>query len=301
MQVTLKQLKPIFKFIARGYNGTILNNILVASEGIKITDLESTLLIKDDYNLGQGLHVLETIGLVDAYTKDISDYPYERFNYSSFKGAELPMSCFIETIKDIHQYASKDETRQHLNGIAFDSGHIIATDGHCLKAVKIVGLEGSYILPSKGIDILLKLAAKYKLKNVMIELSDNLVMIDNEFFTLTMRPIDREYVKWKAIIPTKWNSSLDICEWINFKELKPLFDRRHYKCEIVASEGCISLVVAGQNYIIGNCDDELLVRIGFNGSFLDKAIGKDRHFTLKYNNEITPCLVNGVIIMPLKV
>lgn len=295
--LTLKQIKPVFKFITKGASRPMLQNVHVDKDGIRCTNLESTLLIKDNYGLDDGLHVIDTIGLVGAVDQDCGDYPWCSLDIV----ARDIQHTRVSTIKDVRQFSSKDETRVHLNGVAFDSNHIVAVDGYCLRYYPVQNLEGSYIIPNSGIDILLKLTGKYRIKAVDIQLSDEYALIDNDYFTLLIRLIKRDYVKWRQVIPKDFSYTVTICEWIDFKEIKPLFDKREYKCKIEMLEGVISLVVKENSYIIGWCDKELSKEIGFNGMFLDKAIGKNKEIELKFNNEVAPCLVNGAIIIPLKV
>ena len=109
---------------------------------------------------------------------------------------------------------------------------------------------------------------------------------------------------------SRYKESVEI-DWIDFKKLKPLFDKRNYSSKIVIKENVIKLVISKcnqehsigceQEYLIGHTDKDIDFKIGFNASLLDRAIGKNTSkLVFKFNNECSPCEVNGAIVMPLR-
>jgi len=296
---TLKQIKPLLDFIKKNHR-PILTKVRATNETLSVTDLETTIIFHDNYGLDVGLHDVNTLGLIPGNTKDFQDFPLIDTSTENFID-----KVFLnqETIEAIIPFTSKDETRPYLNGMAINDGHFVATDGHTLRAIKMTGkLNENYIIPATSLKILLKLIKKFKVKNELLCFLDNGYLITEAAdFSFKCRLIQREYPKWQNITPSKFQNTLKIDNWIDFKELKPLFNTRNFACILTNIENSIILKIKGHvnQYIIGKTD--LNFEVGFNVTFIEKAIEKKTSFNIEYNGPLSPTLINGAIIMPLKV
>lgn len=297
--MNLKQLKPKLNFIKNNHR-PMLSNIKVTKGALKCTNLETYVTIKDNHGMREGLQAFNTLGLIDSDTTNVDDYPC---NTVDIKHRDI-LLVELSQLERCLQFASKDETRLQLNGVAINSGHLVATDGHTLKSFKTeLSSEHSYIMPSTSLKVLIKLLKGYKLKGlVRIELNESYATIDNSNFTLSMRLIAREYPKWQTIIPSKYEYTLDMIGFKMLMEYKALFkETRSHSCILKGSEGVILLTpknYPNHNIIIGTCNHDF--EIGFNFDYLVRAANKQDSFTIKYNNELGPVLVNDCIVMPLK-
>jgi len=305
-EVTLKQLKPILKSLnIRGDFRPILNNVLVTSDSLSIHDLETCITIKDTYGLKEGLHTLETIDLLKENNGiDIKEYPLlPKQDATDFK-----VILNINDLERFLKFVSKDQTRLHLNGVGISDGHIVATNGHILKFKEIEYDSNAQdiIIPTKSIKTLVRLMKKYKLENAYCEIDDIYLFIDNSQFRFTSRLISREYPRWQAVIPQKFEYQFNVTNWINYKELKPLFNPKTKRCTITVLDGMVNFKIDGHDtsYLIGSCEDtKLNLNINFNGEYLDLVCKNKANETivLKGNNELSPILSNNnEIVMPMK-
>ena len=300
---TLKQIKPVFKKLTKGAVRPALQNVLVKGGRIFATDLETSVIVKESFGLEDGMYNVNTLGLVDGSTEGIEDFPLHQLDVELDPVDTFELSSYL--IESLLPFTSKDETRLQLQGIAINSGHYVACDGHTLKAVKTSNeVNNNYIIPSSSLSILVQLLKRYK---VVVPfkclVNEEYLVIDNEFFSFKSRLIRREYPKWQVVVPSRFSKEALITNWINFKELKPLLDTRNNSSRLEFKNGDVTLIIKGHEnnkYIIGNCDSQLDDVIGFNLQYLDRAAGKSSEFTLKYNNELSPVEVNDSIVMPLK-
>lgn len=293
--VTLKQIKPIFNFIEKNTK-SMLRNIMVNANGMIAYDFETMILIKDNYGLRHGFQEHSTLGLLDSFTTDEDDYPLMDL---SVEGSKVTMSLGI--IESLLPFASKDETRIFLNGIAINAGHFVATDGCCLKAIKVES-ELECIIPATSLKILVRLLKLYKIKDSFdCSVNDEYFTVSNEHFTFKARLIQRDFAKWQAVIPRAYISEMHIVEWIDYKELKPLFNMKS-SCSLECKEGKVILNIIGRDksYVVGHCEPEMNEVLGFNVTYIERAAAGSRSFKIKFNNALASTEINEAIVMPLR-
>ena len=299
---TLKQLKPVLNSL-KSKCRPILNNVYVENGKMVMTDMETTLEVNDCFNLEEGFHAIETLGLIGA-NKEISkdDYPLIDFTFDypvdQFKWSQNSIESFLP-------FTSNDETRIFLNGIAVNDGHLVATTGHILKYEKIDNdITSNYIMPRTSLKILNNLLKKFKVKeDITIKLNEGYMLTKNEYFTFKCRLIQRDYPKWLAVVPTKYAHEFVIDNKLDVKELKPLFNPRTNGIKITLLSGKVFAAISGydQNYLIGHCDEDLDFTIGVNAMYLDTCLNGSNISVVKFNNGLSPMLANNNIVMPLKI
>ena len=294
----INKIKPILNHFKKSTR-PILSQVKINTTSLTVTDLETTIKFHDNYGLSKGLHSIETLGLIDT-PQDSSDYPVIPMDIPNTTDT---FTLLLSALESLIPFASKDETRLHLKGIAVDYSNFVATDGFTLKHLPIIGrTENSYIMPVNSMKILVKLFKKFKLKGeISFQVDDIDLIVNTEYFTLKAKLIQREYPKWQSIIPTKFDKKIVIDNWIDFKELKPLFNQRSFACTLENIEGNIVLKIPNidNQYIIGKA--EINFKLGYNVKLIERAIGKSKAFNIQFNNEVAPTLINEAIIMPLKV
>ena len=307
---TLKQIKPVFNFIKK-QSRPILSKIKVENNTLFLTDLETNLEIKNSFELAPGLHDVSTLGLVEPTQENIDDFPM--FCDETNNPSDV-IQLNSNTIDEFMPFISKDETRLHLNGLAVNNNHLVATNGHYLKKQKLeINNKDDYIIPSKSLEILSKLLKKYKIKtNVDVKLTDTFAYVVTDDFKLSSRLILREYPRWQAVLPKSTENEFTIDNWVNFKEIKPLFNKYSFASRIKLENGLVKFKVMNESlnikdeYTIGKCDDSLNFEVGFNAKYIDTVMKKQKSMTFKYDNELRPVVfendsnTNGVV-MPLKI
>lgn len=298
--MNLKQLKPKLNFIAKNMR-PILTQIKVTKNALECTDLETYVKIKNDYGMSEGLQNYTTLGLVNS-SNDVTDYPMNNIDRDHRDVLNIDMSKLERCL----QFASKDETRLYLNGVAVNDGHLVATDGHTMKAYELgEKFEHDYILPSTSLKVLIKLLKGYKLTGlVKLELNEQWATVDNAQFTFSMRLIQRDYPKWQAIVPTSYAHEVIINNFDILKDAAPLFkETRSHGAIMKGREGLVYLIpqkYPDSKFLIGACAVECDFEMGFNYSYLVRAANRENIFMFKYNNELAPCEFNEAIVMPLK-
>lgn len=298
--MNLKQLKPKLNFIKENAR-PILTMVKVTKNSLEVNDLETYVTIKNNHGLSEGLHRYDTLGLVAGEgAANLDEYPLAPIG--------THQDIILVSLSDLEhtlKYASKDETRLHLNGVAIDGGYMVATDGHTLNRVKLEKeTSRNYIMPRTSLAVLIKLLKGYKLTGLIrIEFNDSHALVENAQFKVSMRLIERDFPKWQAIIPTEgFLNEIDVSEMPDFKDFKLLLNKRSNACSIKASEGYVSLVPKLHphiSFIIGAYTGDNF-ELGFNFDYLVRAAKKDKSFKIKFNNLLSPCEVNGSIVMPLK-
>ena len=303
---TLKKLKTALNFINKGAKyRPILGNVLVQLDGLYCTDLETYVKIKDNFDLNKGYQQLNTLGLKPSIELE-EEIPVRNFS-TSFTDR---LMVNIKDLEYMLKFASKDKTRPFLNSIAISEERIAACSGHVINKIdidnpiKYGASRNSYIMPRTSLNVLIKLCKAYKYENVYLELEEEFTNVKTASFDFQMRNIDRDYPKLSTVIPTKFKTTIEIDNFIDFKALKPVFNKRTYGCEIKNDDGYLKFIIGEtkQEFIVGEApidlDDDF--SIGFNCSYLDLASRGQKSFTIKINDAFKPCEVNGSIVMPLK-
>ncbi len=300
---TLKQLKSVFSFVTKTTR-PLLTRAVVGMNNLMLTDLDTIIEFNDNFGLEKGFYDIKTIGLTNPVDEDIDEYPHGLFNFDineifSFSWSQKGIESFLP-------FCSKDETRRNLNGVAINLNHLVATDGHVLKCESLGEnkTDESFIMPLESLQILNKLLKKYKTKDrFMFYLNEEYFVVKNDNFNFKGRLIKREYPKWQAVIPNKYQHEFTINNWLDYKELKPLFNRNN-AIKIELNEGAVVVTIHGHDktYIIGQCPHALSLKFGFNAKLFDTCVENNKEeIKVKFNNELAPMLINDNIGMPLKI
>lgn len=305
--LTLKQIKPLFSFLKN--IRPILTHLKVDQDGIKCTDLETSLLIKNNYNL-VGYYNYNTIDLkIENKSIDSDDYPTVNFNPSNNRFFEVNLT----QLKNLMLHVSKDETRPNLGTIAFiaEDKFLYATDGHTAfrQNVKYENIKEDILITRNSLKILIALLSKYKIKeNIKLTFNEGFCYLNNEHFTFKARLLDREYPKIKNIFPVKTTKKFIIKNWIDYKSVKKCLNI-HNTVILKLKNGEVILTVILEDDIIfssviGICDSELNEEIGYNCGYLNNIIGTRKEVIFRYNNNTTPTIFehedNIGLIMPCR-
>lgn len=181
----------------------LLSDMALFKDRIEVTDLDISLTVPFNSNAEKDCIIDFAIfkaskGASFRQIDDISNWPVLPNTSKEFKKVE----GLREALNSVGHAMSKDETRLFLCGVYFELTSIVATDGHRLSKYGIItGLEG--ILPRKAVDIL---SSKHF---DIVEATH-----DDDYFYfkaangafMSARKIKREYVKYKSIVPTKYNA-----------------------------------------------------------------------------------------------
>ena len=295
----LNKIKTLLSYATKQKYRAELQHALVTPKGISAHDLETGVLIKS-IELPLGVYKIVELGefCKTSETVKVDDLP----NIDWKQKEDDKIHVGIKTLETINKHSSDDETRIFLNSIYFDSENIVATNSYHLKAVKHdQNINSQYIIPNGSIDILVKLCKAFKTINIKLSFNENWVTVDTLEFTWQSRLINREYLKYQAVIPKKWNNKLEIKNFPELKTYKPFLEKRKEKSVISLVNGEIFFIIPSTDIKIkiGESDNKDF-EIGFNPLFLEIARENKRDFIIKWNSELSPVLVNESIVMPLK-
>lgn len=294
----ITKLKTTLNFINKT-SRPILRNVLVKDDSIILTDIDNHIKLKSNYGLKNGLHKLDTIGLIDPDLSDLENYPVINFDPTIKESFKICLS----DLESLLPFCSKDYTRVNLQGIAVNEGHLVACDGYTLKAIELeYSNKENYLINRDSVSILIKLLKKFSIKDkISFKFSSDFLLVDTDAFTFVSRLVDREYPRWKVLFPNKYNLKGTVTSWINIKTIRPLLDKKTNRVQIVADNNQLVLSLYGHDnhkYVIGETTDSFV--IDFNLELLDRAASQNKEFEIKLNNSMTPALVNDAIVMPLK-
>lgn len=309
MNVTIKKLKTLFTPFKKAAHRPILAHVKVDEDGLHLTDLETFITIKNKFDLSKGLHPIETVTLLNKPNDiDINEYPLTNFTLGIVAKYKVKMSH----LKELLQYVSKDETRLHLNCIAFDQQNLVSCDGHTLMNIKTTydnESDCTFLVNHSTVNHILKLAKIHKIDELEFEFSEEHLTIETLHFKVTARLCLRDYPKWSTVVPLpeKCKKSFNLGQWINLKEIKALFNKRG-TCEVFSEDGIVYLsprqtIASDQRFEIGTTKDNF--NVGFNVNLLDRLLSNCNEGNLiQFAHEMSPFVVFDEnitrVIMPLK-
>lgn len=297
METKLETLKSKLSFIKKRGVRPILGNVKISKDGLTCTDLETYLFIKESYGLKEGFQGLEVLGLVPS----VSDIDYPTIDFNIDNPADH-VTVKLEDLFYCNKFASSDETRLYLNCVAFDNSHMVGINGHIMKTYKTKELSKSYLIPKTSLKILEALTKTYKIKGmVTISFDSDFATIHTEFFKFKARLIQREFPKWQSVVPAKYLQSVKLSGIPKMSLVKPLLNKSTKAVKIECLEGKILLSVPNHDLKFNLGTHESDFCIGVNMEYLETASNGLNTVELKFNNSLSPLLINEAIVMPLRV
>lgn len=171
----------------------VLDTIQVKNGIATATNLETWLVMPVE--LKDGLyngHTFEDIA--QSSDIDIEQFPLVYQLKKPKQNITIPMDDLAYVAKAM----SKEQVRYYLNGICFDKGQYVATDGHRLHAVTCDALDlDKVIVPREAIEY----AIASKVKTVRFMFCENGVQIDCDDMSIITRYIDGTFPDYERVIP----------------------------------------------------------------------------------------------------
>lgn len=204
-----------------------------------------------------------------------------------------------EYFEFILPYISKDSSRYILNFLEINERETVATDGHILKTIDVNSKE-SLLIHRKTIALLLKLMKASKNKKVVLSYDSGNILFVAESFRMQVNRVQSEFPRYANILPKKYKDTL---RDLNFHAIDDAFKagvEKDKKVYISIIDGVIYLSNNYTRVVIGTSESQKLSPLYFNLDYIKTCVGKSKSVTLKYNDYLTPCELNGSIIMPMK-
>lgn len=292
---TIKKMQTALNYINK-CSRSALQCVEVNGNSLYTNDLETMVTVFSSFGLHDGLYPLKTLD------KELLNDQDEMMRTTTGLFSER-VTVPVSNLKNAVACTSKDVTRLHLNGLHLKGSDMVATDGYVLRVQELNDtLNESYTLPSTSLNVLLKLCKLYDVATVTIELNENFASVLTDYFRVEMRLIQRDYVRYENVIPRKFEHTLKI-DNISVTELrkrKKFTDKITRTAVIKISDGDVWLVTGDRIILIGETDVLQKYELGININYLINALEGKRSFEIKYNNDMSPMLVNETIIMPVR-
>lgn len=294
----LKKLSGILSF-TKSMSCQALRNAQVRGGKLHATDLTTFLTIKNFCGLSDGYYLASDLK-VKRLDETVGEFPM----FDAYLSAKEMISIEVKTLETFMLHASNDLTRIYLNTVVFDKDTIVATNGYHLKHSPLKDkLENTYLVPTCSLKVLVNLAKAYKLKSLAIGFDGCHAVIDTENFRLVSKLCPHDYLRYQAVIPRKTAHTMQIVDMVNFKALKPFIDKKTNACKLVSENGTVTFEIPNNDIKVpvGHSDRLDKFEVGFNFKYLEICCEKMKAFTVKYNNELSPVVIDdNRIIMPIK-
>lgn len=107
--------------------------------------------------------------------------------------------CYLQAIR---LFATKNDVRYYLNGVAILRGHVVATNGHYMGAIRHTGDDALHqiIIPNEAIDFYVKKAGRSTVKDVTIQWDERKAVLTNGNASEYFEPIEGVFPQFERVL-----------------------------------------------------------------------------------------------------
>jgi len=108
--------------------------------------------------------------------------------------------CYLQAIR---LFAPKNDIRFYLNGVAILRGHVVATNGHYIGAIRHMGddtLPQIIIIPGSAIDFYVKKAGRSSVKDVSVQWGERKGVLTNGNASEYFEPIEGVFPQFERVL-----------------------------------------------------------------------------------------------------
>ncbi len=242
---------------------------------------------------------------------------------------KLGAAVLAEMIDKTLFAVSPDETRYNLSGVFIESpgpasARMVATDGHRLSLIEreVAGfsMEGSAIIPRKGLAELRKLLDQGGDAEVLLSLETQLAWLQRGQTILSMRLIEGEFPDYRGVVPreSKYQIAVKRDDLLSAIKRAAIFsNERYHGVKLALEQG--SVTVSSASPELGEASETIdsdfrgeAFSIGFNASYLLQALaviasGTDVEVVLGLSDEVSPGVLTvkddsgyKYVVMPMR-
>lgn len=196
----------------------------------------------------------------------------------------------------------------------------VATDSFRLaeKKINIPNLGNiNIIIPFKNVNELIRVLTSLGTNQVLVSYNKNQLAIQTDNLYLTLRVIDGNYPDYKQIIPTKFNTELNIKkeDFVGLLKLSTIFSDRFNQIDLTFKPDSNTLEVLSHNQEVGENKSSLVIKIkgeplliSFNAKYLIDCLGSfsDNTINLRFTESSRPLMIEGTtdnsfhyLVMPI--
>jgi len=240
------------------------------------------------------------------------------------KGEPLKIErrALLALLADGLKFASKDDTRPHLNGLLIrrvdGALHAVATDGARLVKLthEMPGAAPAFeaLLPYKGASLWVRALKASRMDEVELRKSLSIAELRVGLREVATKLIDATFPPYEHVIPTRWDHEITLPRDVLVDAARLAIAMRTDGCERVlklcsSGDGTVTLSShnsEGEFEETVDCDS-LAFRVAVKAKFLldALALGRDPRASLRISGELDPItIVNeraSAVVMPMRV
>jgi DNA polymerase-3 subunit beta len=230
--------------------------------------------------------------------------------------AGLQSVVFASAVSDIKPEISSVYIHNDQQDLIF-----VATDSFRLaeKKIKIPNLENNIniIIPFKNINELIRVLSSLGSDLVIVSYDKNQLAIQTDHLYFTLRVIDGNYPDYKQIIPTKFNTELNIKkeDFVGLLKLSTVFSDRFNQIDLNLKPDSNTLELSSYNQEVGENKSSFIIKIkgepltiSFNAKYLIDCLSSfsEQTINLRFTEASRPLMIEGVndnsfsyLVMPI--
>jgi DNA polymerase-3 subunit beta len=310
-------MKTLLATIEKRVQVPVLHTIAQDKGVFVATDMDIETRLKTDLTgIKTGLYNFKPLkeGIYSVADMPMNDFPTFGYKESvgTIKGVKLNDIEFVSIAM------STEQTRYYLNGIAFDSDNMIATDGHRLHIIShltpALKDKSALIIPSKAVKLFIMACKESKVTSFDIELlGESYVRAVIGDYTITSKLIDGTFPDYRRVIPASHEYKLEFKADSIVKNYKKLCAVSSGKSRAVKLSG--DKVTAKSELGTFECESGVVMpkysdsegvvyskEIGFNLNYLkESTFDSVMHFQDNTSPVMFKAGNRGAVLMPLRI
>ncbi|MFA6476335.1 MAG: DNA polymerase III subunit beta [Candidatus Paceibacterota bacterium] len=239
-------------------------------------------------------------------------------------GFEIKANDFVDGLQAVAFASAVSDIKPEISSVYLHNEDqeliFVATDSFRLaeKKINIPNLGNiNIIIPFKNVNELIRVLASLGTSQVMVSYNKNQLAIQTDNLYLTLRVIDGNYPDYKQIIPTKFNTELNIKkeDFVSLLKLSTIFSDRFNQIDLTFKPDSNTLEVLSYNQEIGENKSSLVIKIkgeplviSFNAKYLIDCLSSfsDNTINLRFTETNRPLMIEGItdrsfhyLVMPI--
>ncbi|HRZ30193.1 MAG TPA: DNA polymerase III subunit beta [Candidatus Paceibacterota bacterium] len=281
---------------------------------------EKITLELDNGNLKLGTESSQTI--IKSLTAE--DFPIiPKINQEG--GFEIKANDFMVGLQSVVFASAVSDIKPEISSVYLYNNQqelvFVATDSFRLAEKKIIipNLNNNIniIIPFKNINELIRVLSSLDSSQIIVSYNNNQLAIQTDNLYFTLRVIDGNYPDYKQIIPTKFNTEINIKkeDFVGLLKLATVFSDRFNQIDLIIKPDSNTLELSSYNQEIGENKSSLVIKIkgepliiSFNAKYLIDCLGSfsEQTINLRFTEANRPLMIEGIndnsfsyLVMPI--
>ncbi len=240
-------------------------------------------------------------------------------------GFEIKAVDFVSGLQAVSFASAVSDIKPEISSVYLHNENqdliFVATDSFRLAEKTINNIPNlsnlNIIIPFKNVNELIRVLTSLGTNQVVVSYNKNQLAIQTDNLYLTLRVIDGNYPDYKQIIPTKFNTELNIKkeDFVGLLKLSTIFSDRFNQIDITFKPDSNTLEVLSHNQEVGENKSSLVIKIkgepliiSFNAKYLLDCLSSfsDNVINLRFTETSRPLMIEGTtdnsfhyLVMPI--